>query len=285
MANETTSTTLNDLCQAVIAESRTILSQSPRLRNYVTERPLQKGKSGVLFPLYDAIAAASVNEGTDLTNTAVSTTGPTVTPTEGGIMTTVTDIADWASNPAQVGAEIGKLFADSCHDLQDQIIWALFDGFTGNTAGTTNVDITEANILNAVQQLLNARAPRPYYLPITPHMFEDLLTLYVTSTSIATDTIRNTVLDKGEAPMIFGVIPILVDSLATGSSAGQRDAADAKSAVFSRGAIGYVEGYDIRVEPQRDASMRGTEIVVTTYFAAGEINDAFGCEMLVDNKD
>jgi len=284
MADETTQTTLDDLCQAVIAEARMVLSQGIQLRDYVARRPLQKGKSGVLFPKYGAVTVASVNEGTDLANQAVSTSAVTITPTEYGGMATLTDLADWASNPMQAGADIGRLFGNAIRAIQNQTIWALFDGFS-QAAGTTNTDITEANITDGIRQLMSAQAPRPYYLAITPHVFEDLLALYSTNTNQTSADIRNAVLNKGELPPIYGVMPLLIDNLAAGTSAGKADAADAKCGLFSREAIGYVEITDIKLEVQRDASMRANEIVATSVFAAGEIEDTFGVEMLVDNKD
>ena len=43
--------------------------------------------------------------------------------------------------------------------------------------------------------------------------------------------------------------------------------------------------WDFKLETQRDASMRGTELVATASFGVGEINDNYGQEFLVDNKD
>ena len=81
------------------------------------------------------------------------------------------------------------------------------------------------------------------------------------------------------------MIPLLVDDLASGTSAGKRDGADAKCGMFSREAIGFVDGCDIRIETERDASLRAVEIVATSLFSTAEINDDFGVELLVDNKD
>jgi hypothetical protein len=285
MANETTQSALDDLCAAIIAEARMVLSRGDDLSKYVKRRSLPKGKSGVTFPKYGSVTASALTEGTDITtNTQVTTTSATITPTQVGLMSVLTDMADWASDPVNTGADIGKLFADAIRAKRNQDIWALFDGFS-QTAGTTNTDITEANIASCVRQLTAAKAPRPYYMAITPHVLEDLLGLYSTSTSITTSELRDMALNKGELAPIYGVFPLLVDNLASGTSAGKADGADAKCGVFSRDAIGMVEGYDLKIETQRDASMRGWEIVGTSFYAVGEIDDTFGVELLVDNKD
>ena len=74
-------------------------------------------------------------------------------------------------------------------------------------------------------------------------------------------------------------------SVAAGSSAGQADSADAVCGVFSRDAIGYVDGYDIKIETERNASLRAEEIVATSFFGVGEVVDTWGVELLVDNAD
>jgi len=285
MASETDSTALNDLCAAAIAEASMVMSQGVNLRDYCTVRPLPKGKSGVTFPMYSEPSAAALTESTDLTsNTEVSTSGVTVTPTEAGLMTVLTDIADYASNPLQVGTDIGKLFGEAIRAYWNNTIWALFDGFS-QAVGSSNNDITEANVIAGVRTLRNAKAPPPYYLAITPHIAEDLMTIYATNTSNTAESIRNAVVEKGIMPPIHGCIPIVVDNLPSGTSSGDRDSADAKAGMFSRAALGFVEGYGIRIEKERNASMRGTEIVATTYFGVDEIYDVYGVEVLVDNKD
>jgi len=140
---------------------------------------------------------------------------------------------------------------------------------------------------DALRQLISAKAPRPYYLAITPHVFEDLLALYSTNTNFTALAVREAVVTQGVIPPIFGLQPLLVDNLAAGASAGKADGADAKCGVFSGEALGYVfkPGSEIMIETQRDASMRGYELVATSVYAVGEIEDTWGVELLVDNKD
>jgi hypothetical protein len=47
-------------------------------------------------------------------------------------------------------------------------------------------------------------------------------------------------------------------------------------------AIGFVSQWDIRVEFERDASLRGTEIVATANYGVGEIDDSSGVGLLTD---
>lgn len=282
MADETTTTTLDDLTQSAKAEARMTLSQTPLLSDFVTKRPLPPGHDAVDYPLYGSLLHASVAEATDLANQAVSTSQITITPGEYGSLATVTKKAILDSQ-AQVGADIGRLFADAYRDSVNQAIYALFDGF-GTAVGSSNTDLTEAVIASAVRQLRVNKAPPPYYLVVTPHVEEDLLGLYSATSNINAELLTQSQV-TGILPMIQGVIPIRIDNLASGSGTGGIDEADTKTAIFSRAALGMVSEWDFLIETDPDISLRATEIVATSSWGVGEINDKFGIEVLVDNKD
>lgn len=283
MANETTTTTLDDLQQSFIAESRFIKSNSVLLSDYVTVRNQPAAKKGVLFPIYGEATHESVAEATDLTNQAISTSGTTVTPSEYGSMFTLTDVADMTSQ-AQVGADLARLAMEAKRDAINQAIFALFDGFS-TAIGSSNTDITVALVQQAVRQLRIAKAPAPYYLAVTPHVLEDLLGLYAATSVTNISEVSRMAQEQGVLPAFHGCIPIVIDNLAAGTSAGQIDAADIKCGLFSPAAIGMAVGYDWRLETQRDASLRATELVATSYWSVAEIKDSYGIELLVDNKD
>ena len=283
MANETTTTTLTELVQASIGQARVVEVPGADLSDYVTRRPLEPGKGSATFPYYDEETMASVAEGTDLSNTAFDTTAVTITPGEYGLMTTLTDLADRRS-ATQAGFDIGNVMGEAYKVAKNSAIYNLFDGFS-TALGTTNVDITEALIQQAVATLRAKKAPGPLYLACTPWVMEDLLGLYSSNTNNVADSIRNQAMETGTLPPIHGVTPLLVAGLPAGTSAGQIDEADTKTAIFSAAALGFVEEWDFNIETERDASLRATEIVATASFGVGEIKDDWGVELLVDNKD
>jgi len=284
MANETTSTTLNDLIQAAIAEATLTQSQGADLTQTVRTMDVPRGKSGVIFPDFDSETAATVAEGTDLSNTAFSTGGSTISCGEVGVQLTLTDVADWQSQPANVGAQLGEVARDAINSEKTQAIYALLGGFS-TAIGSSNTNITEALILQGARTLKGARAPKPFYLVCTPHVAEDVSSLYATSTSVTSEQIRRLVLDEGQLPPIHGVTLLEVDNLAPGSGSGGIDEADTNTGIYSPGAIGLALGYDLRIEQERDASLRASELVFTSFYGVGEIKDSYGVELLVDNAD
>ena len=282
MAN-TTTTTLTELIQASIGEARVTASQGVDLTTLITNRPLEDGAGSATFPRYDSEVMASVSEGTDLTATAFDTTAVTITPGEYGLSASLTDLAKKRAG-MQTAIDIGRVMGEAYLAAKNQAVYALCDGFS-TALGTTNTNITEAVIQQAVALLRAAKAPGNLYMPVTPYVYADLLGLYSSNTDSIAASIMENAQVNGQLPKIHGVIPVLVDNLATGTSAGQAEEADTKTAIFSGSALGFVQEWDFRIENQRDASLRADELVATASMGFGEIKDDWGIELLLDNKD
>jgi hypothetical protein len=103
----------------------------------------------------------AIAEGTDLSNTAVNPTEATITASEIGVMTTLTDLGrDSASR--NVAADIGKLFGDAIADKVDTDIAALFSSFSSDL-GSAGTELTPELIFKAVATLRANNVPAPYY--------------------------------------------------------------------------------------------------------------------------
>ena len=86
-------------------------------------------EKSVEVPIYANVSAAAVSEATDLSNTAINPSSVTITASEVGIMTTLTDLARNAA-PRNVAGDIGRLFGEAIAKKQDTDLTALFDGFS-----------------------------------------------------------------------------------------------------------------------------------------------------------
>jgi len=282
MADETTTTTLTELIQTSINQARVTEYIGVDLSTLVVNRPLEEGKGSVSFPIYDKQSMASVAEGTDLANTAFQTTDVEITPGEKGLMTTLTRLAKRRAK-GQTAVDIGRVMGEAYAEIKNTEIYALFDGFS-QALGTTNVDITEALIQEAVALLRAAGAPTPYYLPVTAYVYQDLLGLYSNNDKSIAESIMQNAQVNGILPMIHGVIPVFIQ-LPAGTGTGQQEEPDTKTAIFSGQAIGFVNEFDFDIANQADESLRADELVAVSSFGVGEIKDTWGVELLVDNKD
>jgi HK97 family phage major capsid protein len=128
MSNETTSSTLSELYTEIVAEAQFVAQEQSIMRNLVKNYTITGGGKAVEVPIYSAVSASAVGEATDLSNTAIDPTSVTITASEIGIMTTLTDLAR-NSAPRNVAADIGRLFGEALATKQDKDLTALFNGF------------------------------------------------------------------------------------------------------------------------------------------------------------
>jgi len=279
MANETTSTSLNDLIPSIIAEAMFVASERSIMRNLVKNFtvPFGTGKT-VTVPRYGLLEdAADVVEGADLLNTAVSTDSAVLTVSEVGIMTTVTDLA---ANAAQsnVVADVGRLFGEAMARKMDKDLTALFRGFT-TALGDGTTAISAAKVFEAVAKLRAAGVPSDaLFLVLNPEVAYDLKKdLTSAFQNPAAGIIQNAAMQSGFVGMLAGV-PVF-ESANVVSVAG-----DSVGSLFHRDALGLALMKDISIETQRDASLRATELVATAVYGVGELYDGYGIALNFDSS-
>ena len=118
-----------------VASERSIMR--PLVRNYA----VTGGGKSVEVPIYSAVSAAAVSEASDLSNTAIDPTSKTITCSEHGLMTTLTDLAR-NSAPRNVAGDIGRLFGEAIAKKIDKDLTALFGGFS-TTVGSAEQQLCQ----------------------------------------------------------------------------------------------------------------------------------------------
>ena len=61
-------------------------------------------------------------------------------------------------------------------------------------------------------------------------------------------------------------------------------AGDYKGGIFHKDALALAMMQDIKIETQRDASLRADEIVATAVYGVGELHDSYGVELHFDSS-
>jgi len=278
MANETTSSTLSELYTEVIQEAIFTFQETSVMRPLVTTYNISGQGKQIAVPVYPAITAAGVNEGSDLSNTAVNPTEATITASEIGVMTTLTDLGrDSASR--NVAADIGKLFGDAIADKVDTDIAALFSSFSSDL-GAAATELTPELIFKAVATLRANNVPAPYYGVFHPKAAFNLKKVltnagYTTSSNAVSD-LGNEALRSGYVATVAGVQIFENSNIAID----QYD--DSVGAVFHPVSLGLAMKQDFKVETQRDASLRATEIVATITKGQGVVKSDYGVALTVD---
>ena len=282
MANESTTTTLNDLLPQIVAEAMFQANEKSIMRGLVKNftMPLNSGKS-IVVPTYPKVSAAAVAEGTDLSNTAVSTDGATLTVSEVGVMTTVTDLALRTSS-SNVIADVGRLFGEAIAARMDKDLTALFGSFSTGV-GAADQTITVNKIFEAVANLRKNGVPSTDLACVLHPMVAYDLKAAIGTQAFAGGDFQTEALRSGYVGTLAGV-PIFESSNMTDASDNDPGTTgDYKGALFHRDALGLAMMQDIQIEQQRDASLRATELVATAVYGKGEIFDSYGIEMEFDS--
>ena len=283
MAQESTSSTLSELYTEIVAEALFVASERSIMRPLVRNYAVTGGGKSVEVPIYSAVSAAAVSEASDLSNTAIDPTSKTITCSEHGIMTTLTDLGR-SSAPRNVAADIGRLFGEAIAKKQDKDLTALFGGFS-TTVGSASTVMSASLIFQAVAKLRAAGVPgENLSAVIHPQVAFDLKSGLTNTFANPNPGVGNEALRTGLVGQIAGVNIFETSNMTDSSSNDPGTTGDYKGAVFHSDALGLAMMQDLKIETQRDASLRADEIVATAVYGVGELDDSKGCEVEADSS-
>jgi|TARA_R110000796_G_scaffold3889_5_gene14901 N4-gp56 family major capsid protein len=279
MANEATGSVLSELYANIVQSALYTLSEQtvirPLIRNYD-----MSGTPGLTaqVPIYPAISAAAIADGTDLANTAFNTTSKTMTASEIGVMVELTDLAAESATD-DVAAAIGRQIGDAMAKKVDADLAALFTGFSANV-NKTSAAVTVDDIFKAAATLRANQAPGNYVAVLHPYQAYDLkaqLTNAGATMSHSLSEVGNRALMDGFIGRIAGVDIFESTVVSAPDSAGAY-----YGAVMTQDALGYMVKRSMRIETERNASKRSLEIVGSMAFGVSEIFDGYGVGIISD---
>ena len=275
MANETTSSTISELYTEIVAEALFVAQEQSIMRGLVKNYTIAGGGKSVEVPIYANVSAAAVSEASDLSNTAVNPSSVTITASEIGIMTTLTDLARNSAS-RNVAADIGKLFGEAIATKIDTDLAALFTGFSTEKGPGAGSEITVQDLFEYSAELKTNKAPGPYYGVFHPKQIFNVKKS-LTNTFVGRDTeLSNEAMRTGFVGTVAGIQLFETSNISVDGSD------DSIGGVFSQDALGLAMMQDLKIETQRDASLRADEIVATAVFGVGELHDSYGVKLTAD---
>jgi hypothetical protein len=190
-------------------------------------------------------------------------------------MTTLTDLARNSAS-RNVAADIGRLFGEAIARKIDADLSALFTGFSTEKGPGAGSEIVVQDLFEAAAELRTNNAPGPYYGVFHPkQIFNVKKTL--TNTFVGRDTeLSNEAMRTGFVGNIAGVQIFESSNISVDGSD------DSIGGVFSQDALALAMMQDLKIESQRDASLRADELVATAVFGVSEIHDSYGVKITAD---
>lgn len=219
----------------------------------------------------------SVGESDDIVDTVFSKTAlATLTPGEIADLFFVTDqrlASDWENVRDAATIELGGAAAEKL----DTDIAANYSSFTGGTIGTAAGTLTWSNIIAAKATLRQNKVQGPFYCVLGEgqwyHLLNDV-TVDASAFANAEPTVQGMVsnyyVSRLMNDVIFAVSPNLTNAAATGCY----------GAMYSPLALAVDFRRGFRIEPERDASRRGFELVASMIYATGVWDAARGVQLV-----
>jgi hypothetical protein len=254
------------------------------LSRFIKTRDLTDGQGiSATFPKYNALTAYDLTEGVDFTVTqSLDPSSSTLTATESGVQGVITRLSQKAlANPNSAQAYMQDVVRGHVRSLMtkyDVDIMSLFASLDV-TVGTTTTNITNANILSAVQGAAAANIPTPWIGILHPQQWADLVSEASSpladagaSGPVAEELYRNYFVGR-----FYGVDWYVSSNVPTANAG-----ADRAGALISAEAIGAVWALTPDMQITDDKSLRGQEIITTCAYAVGEIDGTMGIGIVTD---
>jgi len=281
MADEATSSVLSELYSNIVQSALYTLNEQTIIRPLIRQYDMT-GTPGLTaqVPIYPALSAAGVADGTDLSNTAFNTTSKDITASEIGVMVELTDLAAESANE-DVAAAIGRQIGSAMAEKVDTDLAALFSGFS-NTVDKSTAAVTVQDIFKAAAILKNNKADQngAFACVLHPYQAYDLknqLTNAGSTMSHSLSDVGNTALLNGFIGRIAGV-DIFESTVVTGGDS----AGSYYGAVMTQDALGMMLKRGMRIETERNASKRSLEIVGSMAYGVSELFDSYGVAIISD---
>lgn len=269
----TTDTVLADTVPTVLEKARFTAQFKAIMASlcWNIQKPLHDGKN-VNVPYFGTVTASTLTEGVDMAASEdMEDTLVTITPGEVGCKIILTDklVRD---NNEDIKAAAGRILGDAMEYKRDYDLILELDGATntlgaGGTATMGQLAAARAILAgNAVSA--GGPAPQPYACVMHPFVTLDLVdvltpvvanTQIVGSMGVGDDILRNYTIGR-----LFGM-PVLED--------GNIPTATCKGGCFATGeggALILATADEWSIEPERDASLRATELNVVGEYGVGE---------------
>ena len=280
MAQTATTGNLENAQRIILAAARYTEEHNAPAINLIEQFTLPKGSKQVTVPKVGQMNMADLVDGQDIIDEEeIGMTTVDLTAAEVGAKVILTDklVRQAADN---VMSMVGRQLGDGMARKKDNDVTALYSGFSTDL-GASGRDFDIANVAAAVAYAKGSNFGSQLYINHHPFTIFDLAkeaagtaATYPMTPGWSQDLLGN--FWSGRRP-IFGV-PIFEDGNITRTTA-----AATVGVIADKTALAVLKSIDTRTERQRDASLRATELVMTSDYGVFELDDSRGAALTLDS--
>jgi len=259
----------------VIEKARYTMEHNMPVINLVEHFRLGKGNKTVTVPKVAQMTASDLVDGVDLVDTEdIGMTTVDLTASEIGLKVILTDKLVRQENE-DVFAIVGRQMGDAVARKKDTDAIALFSALNGGTTlGADGASLKMANAQACAAWAKANKLPPPIYFVHHPYAIGYLASQ--AATSFATYPMPRGLSEDLLKDFYRGIVLNGVAFFEDGNIEKISAVDSGYGAIFSKNCIAYLESVGFNTERERDASLRGTEVVVTADYGLFELNDALG---------
>lgn len=284
MANNTTIN--SELFTNLLAEAQFAAYENSIARQIVTAMDFPANAGKVLqIPVYSAVTAGDLTEGTAPSAADPNTTSATITLGEIGTFFKVTDMLR-DSAQSNVIADLGMNAGRAIAEKMDSGVFSLFNSFTGSV-GTEDSAITVDNIFEAVAQLRASKIVGPLAAVLSPRQ-----ALQLKKELAVTGGANLTASEVGSSVLRQYYIGSLAGCAIYESALVQQDLdtdvdleLNAVGAVFSPSAIAHAMRGGVSMETDRDVGARSTDIMMSAVVGQTIMQNSHGVKIVGSATD
>ena len=282
------SSSLGDMSKIIVAEAIDNVEPSAPMASLVSRYDIESGAKQINVPIWGRQSAVALTEGVDIgVPQQVTATVVSLTATEHGILSFISDRLQHENNENVLSA-VGTMHGRAVGRLLDGDLLTQVDAFT-ETAPGAGANATLTTIAGAVAILRTddgtyGPAPSKPNAVLHPEQIRRLVQEVGGITAGGAGAAAGATIPEGPSAEviqsywrgndpIFGV-PIYEDGNIERDGNG-----DAKGGVFAREALALAMEIEIHAEEERDASLRGTEVVTVGTWGENIIVNSWGVEI------
>lgn len=261
---------ISSISNSMLQDAIFVVRETNQLQNLVTVFSDMSGGNTRKNFQYNETTAATIGETTDLTSTSfAATANQTLTPAEIGLQFFVSDLRAESESPDNIKTDGARELGLAAASKLEADLFGLFPSLTGGSVGNVGSAPTWGYIAAAIARARNASKNSNIPLACVMHGYH--WSVLAASASIAGATVASApgyqeqITRTGYVAEFMGVPIYQVYQTPTGTGS----TAWTSGAVFPKAALALDWRRPIRIEAQRDASMRGTEFNMSAVYAKG----------------
>lgn len=282
MAQINTWSDVSSIAAAVQEDAYFIVREAAIMQNFVTTFGDMRGGNLRKSYEYNSVTATTIAEVDDLTSSAFTpSVGQTLTPAEIGAQFFITDLRRDSEAPESILTDAARELGFAGADKINNDLAGDMASLTGGSIGAAGGTITWGYVAAAIAQARNASKSIAVPLSVVIHGYQAAVlakAASVAGATVITTPATNDLITRSGITQAFSFLGVPIYQVFVSADT----AGDFTGGVFPREALALDWRRPIRVEAERDASRRGTELDMSAVYAHGVWRPALGVKMIFD---